>query len=142
MIGNCPECLELSTGYFSSSTNSFVITLIIAIIEGGFNSVCGKLLKVNKIPLRYKICATKRSRNMSKTTLNYWMMVERYPNLKEEVGSLIPSFEISSLLDKDLALACWPSVKKEKEKDLGTQYSYRHYPLKVLALFKITRNDK
>jgi hypothetical protein len=28
------------------------------------------------------------------------MMVERYPNLKEEVGSLIPGCEISSLLDK------------------------------------------
>jgi hypothetical protein len=34
-------------------------------------------------------------------TLNYWMMVERYPNLKEEVGDLIPGFEISSLLDKN-----------------------------------------
>jgi hypothetical protein len=31
-------------------------------------------------------------------TLNYWMMVERYPNLKEEVGGSIPSCEISSLL--------------------------------------------
>ena len=30
--------------------------------------------------------------------LNYWMMVERYPNLKEEVGSSIPGCEISSLL--------------------------------------------
>jgi hypothetical protein len=28
------------------------------------------------------------------------MMVERYPNLKEEVGDLIPDCEISSLLDK------------------------------------------
>ena len=24
----------------------------------------------------------------SKPTLNYWMMMERYPNLKDEVGSL------------------------------------------------------
>ena len=24
----------------------------------------------------------------SETTLNYWMMVERYPNLKEEVSDL------------------------------------------------------
>ena len=32
--------------------------------------------------------------------LNYWMMVKRYPNLKEEVGSSIPGYEISSLLDK------------------------------------------
>jgi hypothetical protein len=28
-------------------------------------------------------------------TLNYWMMVERYPNLKEEVGGSIPGWEIS-----------------------------------------------
>ena len=33
-------------------------------------------------------------------TLNYWMMVERYPNLKDEVGGSIPGCEISSLLDK------------------------------------------
>ena len=60
--------------------------------------------------------------NRSKTTLNYWMMVERYPNLKEEVGGSIPGSEISSLLDRKLAkwstascvlvLACWPSVSK------------------------------
>ena len=37
-----------------------------------------------------------------KTTLNYWMMVERYPNLKEKVGSSNPSYEISFLLDKKL----------------------------------------
>ena len=35
----------------------------------------------------------------SETTLNYWMMVERYPNLKEEVGNLFLGCEISSLLD-------------------------------------------
>jgi hypothetical protein len=52
----------------------------------------------------------------------YWMMVERYPNLKEEFGS-IPECEISSLLDRilakwsivfcALALACWPSFLKK-----------------------------
>ena len=36
----------------------------------------------------------------SETTLNYWMMVERYPNPKEEVGSSIPSYETYSQLDK------------------------------------------
>ena len=36
----------------------------------------------------------------SETTLNYWMMVARYPNLKEEVGGSIPGREISSLLEK------------------------------------------
>ena len=49
-------------------------------------------------------------------TLNYWMMVERYPNLKEEVGGSIPGSEISSLLDKNLALACRPSVSKKERK--------------------------
>jgi hypothetical protein len=36
-------------------------------------------------------------------TLNYWMMMKRYPNLKEEVGGLTPNRKISSLLDKKLA---------------------------------------
>ena len=56
----------------------------------------------------------------SKTTLNYWMMVEGYPNLKEEVGGSDPGCEISSLPDRELAkwstascalaLACRPFV--------------------------------
>ena len=54
-------------------------------------------------------------------TLNYWMMEERYPNLKEEVGGLIPGCEISSLLDKNLALACQPSVPKRKKKTKVTK---------------------
>jgi hypothetical protein len=54
------------------------------------------------------------------------MMVERYPNLKEEVGSSIHDYEISSLPDGKLArwssascvltLACQPSIFKKKEK--------------------------
>ena len=57
------------------------------------------------------------------TTLNYWMMVERYPNLKEKVGNSLPSCEISSLLARklvrwstascDLALVCRPSISKK-----------------------------
>jgi hypothetical protein len=35
-------------------------------------------------------------------TLNYWMMVERYPNLKKEVGGSIPNCEIFFLLDGKL----------------------------------------
>ena len=61
------------------------------------------------------------------TTLNYWMMVERCPNLKEEVGGSIPGCEISSLLDQKklarrsiascaLALACGPSVSQRKKR--------------------------
>ena len=58
-------------------------------------------------------------------TLNYQMMVERYPNLKEEVGGFNPGYEISSLLDRKLArwstascalvLACWPSISTQKK---------------------------
>jgi hypothetical protein len=50
------------------------------------------------------------------------MMVERYPNLKEEVGGSNPSYEISSLPDGELvrwstvscalALACQPHVSR------------------------------
>jgi hypothetical protein len=69
----------------------------------------------------------------SKTTLNYKMMVERYPNLKEEVGGSIPGCEISSLSDGKLArwstascalaLACQPSITK-KEKNMHLE----HFP--------------
>ena len=34
--------------------------------------------------------------------LNYCMMVERYPNLKEEVGSSIPDSIIFCMLDRNL----------------------------------------
>jgi len=54
------------------------------------------------------------------------MMVERYPNLKEEVGGSIFTCEISSLLHKKLArwsivycaltLASRPSVSKKRKK--------------------------
>ena len=30
--------------------------------------------------------------------------MERYPNLKDEVGGLIPGCEISSMLERDLAM--------------------------------------
>ena len=46
----------------------------------------------------------------SMTTLNYWMMVERYPNLKEEVGGLIPGCETSSILDINLPGGQLPHV--------------------------------
>jgi hypothetical protein len=68
-------------------------------------------------------------------TLNYRMtMMERYPNLKEEVGGSIPGYEISSLSDEKLArwstatckltlaLACQPSVKKKAWKKLHPSF--------------------
>ena len=39
----------------------------------------------------------------SKTTPNYWMMVERYPNLKEEVGGSILKCEYPLYLTKNLS---------------------------------------
>ena len=47
-------------------------------------------------------------------TLNYSMMMERYPNPEEEVGASISGCEISSMLDINLALACRPYVSKKK----------------------------
>ena len=56
----------------------------------------------------------------SESTLNDWMMVEKYPNLKEEVGGWVPGYEISSLLDKILSGGQLPHVllppKKSKIK--------------------------
>jgi hypothetical protein len=40
---------------------------------------------------------------LSETTLNYRMIVERYPNLKEKVGNSNPGCELSSLPDEKLA---------------------------------------
>jgi len=56
------------------------------------------------------------------------MMMERYPNLKEEVGNSAPDCGISSLPNRiiakwsiascALALACWPSISKIKVRNL------------------------
>ena len=46
----------------------------------------------------------------SETTVNYWMMVERYPNLNEEVGDWISGCEISSLCDINLSGGQLPHV--------------------------------
>ena len=66
-------------------------------------------------------------RTWFKTTLNYQLMMERYPNLKEEVGGSTPNYEISSPLDGILAkwstascvlaLAYQPSVLKKRKKE-------------------------
>ena len=42
------------------------------------------------------------------TTLNYRMVVKRYPNLKEEIDGSISGSEISSLLD--IILAMWSTT--------------------------------
>ena len=79
--------------------------------------------------------STKRSIVWSEMTLNYWMMVERYPNFKEEVGSSNPDCEISSLPDGNFpggellyVLWCWLvgllSQKKEKKRPIVKPEKY------------------
>ena len=83
------------------------------------------------------------------------MMVERYPNLKEEVDSSIPGCEISSLLVKKLvrrstasyasALAYRDYVLKEKEKDVINPYyidkSNVKEPTHIVSLFPFVQSD-
>ena len=80
------------------------------------------LCEVAKVIIQFKACETRKGawrwhvgylgpfmagiqewrHGWSKMTLTYLMMVERYPNLKEEVGGSIPNCEISSQLDKKI----------------------------------------
>ena len=60
-------------------------------------------------------------------TLNYWMMVERYPNLNEKVGGLIPGCEITLtkyLLGGQLPPVLW------------------RWPVSLLSPKKKTKNQK
>jgi hypothetical protein len=82
-------------------------------------------LGLEKFTAVQKLSPVKKVGIRSKMTLNYRMMVERYPNPKEEVGGSNPGCEISSLPDGKLArwstascaleLAFWPSLSKKKE---------------------------
>ena len=54
--------------------------------------------------------------------------IPKSPNRKEEVGGSIPGSEISSLLDKYLALTCRPCVsKKKKEKKKGGPFTHTYW---------------
>ena len=86
-------------------------------------STQGSNTKFINILLLVKIFLQHETSNL--VTLNYWMMVERYPNLKKEVGGTIPDCEIFSLLDKKklarwsttscaLVLACRSSVSNKQ----------------------------
>ena len=77
------------------------------------------------------------------------MMVERYPNLKEEAGGSIPGCEVSSLLDKKLArcsrascalaLAYWPPVsKRRREEVVPTNHRPGSFWVKILVILKPT----
>ena len=61
---------------------------------------------------------------LCKSTLNYWMMVERYPNFKEEVGGSIPGCEISSLHDIILPCGQLPHVLWRSLVGLMSLYIY------------------
>ena len=58
------------------------------------------------------MCYTNRCHivHWSETTLNYRIMLERYPSLKEKVGDSIPGCKISPLLDKNLRGSLLPLV--------------------------------
>ena len=76
------------------------------------------------------------------------MMVERYSNLKEEVGGSNPNREISSLLDMNLssgslALVLWrwhvgAYVLKEQKKHITNSH---HPPLFLDAISKIDKSQ-
>jgi hypothetical protein len=95
----------------------------------------------------------------SKTTLNYRMMVERYPNLKEEVGGLNSGCEISSLPDGKLVRWCncllcfgaglsafYLTKEEEEESDQSgveiISTTYTCFGIRSRFLFSITYNYK
>jgi len=55
---------------------------------------------------------------MSEMTLNYWMIVERYPKLNGVVDGSISNFEIFSLLDQK---------RKKKEEEEARRWLYASY---------------
>ena len=96
---------------------------------GIHNALCVKVHWQIVIRKRYKASSSlqnciglKTLIRRSETTQYYWMLVERYSNMKEAIGGSIPGCQISSLLDKilarwsttscALALACRPSMWK------------------------------
>jgi hypothetical protein len=60
------------------------------------------LVATNVDTLRSLVANTSRC-GEGKSDLNYRTMVERNPDLKEEIGGFIPGYDISSLLDEELA---------------------------------------
>ena len=77
----------------------------------------------------------------SEMTLNYSMMVERYPNLKEDIGGSIPDCEISSPLDKFVALTYQPFVSlKKKEKNRKKTPELKHMSKVTNSLSQILFN--
>ena len=74
----------------------------INILDPIVNMIGGHVMTIYQAYKSFTLSVAHIVREVSETTLNYWTMVERYPNLKEEVGSSISNCEISSLLDRNL----------------------------------------
>ena len=85
--------------------------------------------------LLWRCCQNlKRRPFWSKTTLKYWMMVERYPNMKKEVdGSISWLWILLSTWQKlarwpiascALVLACPPSVPKRERRETFPSWSW------------------
>ena len=100
---------RISTGYAQKSSQSLRVLSTKKLFIYSYLTSC--------MERRASLCAWE---NAKKYALNYYMMVKRYRNLKEEVGGSIPGCEIFSLLDiklvrwsidsYTLALACRPYV--------------------------------
>ena len=77
-------------------------------------------------------------------TLSCWMMVERYPNCKEEVGGLILGYEISAMFDCEIkwstascALALAHRPQKNKNDPTGymlTSFGFAFVHLRYILL--------
>ena len=91
---------------------------------------------------------SKSKRLWSETTLNYWKMLKRYPNLKEEVGGMIPGCEIyltKHLQGGQLSPVLWRwhvdllSQKRKRKNSLkaSTYDLYTQVPHQVLLIFDI-----
>ena len=65
------------------------------------------------------------------------MMVERYPNLKEEVGSPIPICEISSLLNINLSGGQLPPVLLALATCLKYMYNLEVEEAKTLIIIEV-----
>ena len=85
------------------------------------------------------LCTTETLRNArqwSEMTLNYQMMEERYPNLKEEVGGSNSVCEISFVPDGKLVkwsttscisvFAYWPMSPKKKKRKRNARHDQFH----------------
>ena len=104
-------------------------------IDHALNDLSDQVLS-NKFPTRKsshagagmehgKYRAVKEAWEWSEMTVHYWMMVEGYPNLKEEVGGSIPAMKSPLYMTETyqvvtcllcFTLVCRPSISNKKLK--------------------------